>query len=267
MGGGQVSTGQVSKLPQGGPGCYATPDMPDRPLGHRPPPAWMRPLTERLSPTIRNIVIAEAVLFGLYVMAAPLRDAIAAHLALGPRVLAGELWQPLTSIFVHLDLWSFIFSMIGLWFVGLTIERIFGRWRFLLLFFGTGLTANFVIAGSMVVFGIPVNNPGCGDSVLALFVALGVAYGRTPVRVLGPLVLQARILAWLFVGMSVLSLLLQAAWPLLAGTLVAQGLAYVLAGGKIRPITEFLAGLRGKRGSGFQVLDGGRAKGGKKFVN
>jgi membrane associated rhomboid family serine protease len=227
----------------------------------------MRPFTERLSPTIRNLVIAEAVLFGLFVMAAPLRDVMAAHLALGPQVLAGELWQLLTSLFVHLDPWNFFFSMLGLWFVGATVERIFGRRRFLLLFFGAGLVANVVTAIGMLLFGMGVRNPGCGDSVLALFVAMGVAYGRTPVRVWGQLVLQARILAWIFVGMTVLSLLLQGAWPLLLGTLAAQLLAYLLAGGKIGTLLASLEGLRRKRRAPLGVLEGGRAKSGRKYMN
>jgi len=227
----------------------------------------MRPFTERLSPTIRNIVVAEAVLYGLYVMASGLRAPIASHLALGPSFAAGEAWQPITALFVHADLWSFVFDMIGLWFVGASIERDLGRWRFLLLFFGTGIAANLVIAGFMVLLGLGQGAAGCGDSVLALFVALGVVYGRTPVRVWGQLVLQARILAGILVGMSVLALLLQAAWSSLVGTLVAIALAYFLAGGKVRAISAFLAGLRGKRRGTLGVLEGGRKRGGKDYMN
>src|SRR5450759_1019650 len=113
--------------------------MPDRPSGRNPPPAWMRPFTERLSPAIRNIVLVQAAMFGLYIMAGGLRNPISDHLALGPAVALGELWQPATSLFVHVDAWSFIFDLIGLWFVGATIERAMGRLRFLLLFFGVGL--------------------------------------------------------------------------------------------------------------------------------
>ncbi len=65
--------------------------MSDRSFGRNPAPAWMRPITERLSPTIRNLVIVEAVLFGLYIMAAPLRVPMTAHLALGPLVAAGRI--------------------------------------------------------------------------------------------------------------------------------------------------------------------------------
>jgi len=227
----------------------------------------MRPITQRLSPTIRNLVVVEAVLFGLYIMANPLRDAITKHLALGPLVATGEYWQPATALFVHLDLWSFIFDLIGLWFVGATIERALGRRRFLLIFLGAGLAANVVMAVLVATLQWPAIYAGCGDSVLALFVALGVLFGRTEVRVFGSLVLQARILTYVLVGMSVVSALLQRAWPSLAGTLVAVGLGYFLAGGKIGPILGFVTRWGHPRRAGFEVLEGGRGKRGKKYVN
>jgi membrane associated rhomboid family serine protease len=230
----------------------------------------MRPFTERLSPAIRNLVVAESVLFGLLVMAAPLRDPMIAQLVLGPGFWSGKLWQPATSIFIHVDLWGFFFDMIGLWFVGATVERVFGRRRFLFLFFATGLAANLTVAGLMALMGRPAINPGCGDSVLALFVALGVAYGRTPVRVWGQLVLQARVLGWILVGLALVSQIFQAAWPSLGGTLVAIGLGYLISGGKTGLLGEFLDGLRGKPRSSrnnLGVLDGGRGRGGSKYVN
>jgi membrane associated rhomboid family serine protease len=228
-------------------------------------PAWLRPITVRLSPAIRNLVVVYAVLFGIYVMAEPLRHLIYDDLALGPRVLVGAYWQPLTSLFVYIDFLNFLFAMIGLWFAGATVERIFGQRRFLVLFFATGLVANLVITAGMVVFGMPIRNPGCGNSVLALFVAMGVAYGRAPLQVWGQLVLQARVLAWIFVGVALLSELSQGAWPVLAGTLVSQGLAYLLAGGKVGPLLARLSG--GLRRTSLGVMNGGRAKGRKDYLN
>jgi membrane associated rhomboid family serine protease len=243
-----------------------SPDMTSRSPGRHPAPAWLRPFTERLSPTIRNLVVVNAVLFGLYVMAAPLRAPLANHLALGSGIMAGEVWQPLTALFVHTGFLYFFFNMLGLWFVGATIERIYGQRRFLLLFFGTGLIANLVLTAAIAVQ-IPLAGEGCGNSVLALFVALGVAYGRTPIRVWGQLVLQARVLAWIFVGMSVIALLVQGAWIYLLSTLTAVALAYILAGGKPGPLLSWFASPRGKRRTGFDVLDGGRGKSSKRYLN
>jgi membrane associated rhomboid family serine protease len=227
----------------------------------------MRPIAQRLSPTIRNLVVVEAVFYGLYIMASPLRVSMTEHLALGPLVALGEYWQPATALFVHLDLWSFVFDLIGLWFVGATIERAMGRRRFLLVFFGAGLAANAVMAVLIATLHWPGIYAGCGDSVLALFVALGVLFGRTEVRVFGSLVLQARILTAILVGMSVLSALVQRAWPSLAGTLVAVGLGYFLSGGKSGPILDFLTRWTRPRRGGLEVLEGGRGKRGKKYVN
>jgi membrane associated rhomboid family serine protease len=230
----------------------------------------MRPITERLSPAIRNLVIVQAVLFGLYIMASPLRPRLAEHLALGSRVAAGELWQPLTSLFVHLDLWSFVFDLIGLWFVGATIERVLGRRRFLVMFFASGLLANTAIAAFIGLLQWDMVYAGCGDSVLALFVGLGVIYGRTQVRVFGRLALQARALSAIFVGLSVLSSLMQGAWPALTGTLIAVAIGYFLSGGKTRWILDLMTHVRPRRRSSLQVLDGGRGKSGKsgkKYVN
>jgi len=241
--------------------------MSERSFGRSPAPAWMRPITQRLSPTIRNLVVVEAVLFGLYIMAAPLRVPMTAHLALGPLVAAGEYWQPASALFVHLDLWGFVFDLIGLWFVGATIERALGRRRFLLIFFGAGLAANIVMALLGTAMQWTAIYAGCGDSVLALFVALGVLFGRSEVRVFGSLVLQARILTTILVGMSVASALFQRAWPSLAGTLVAVGLGYFLAGGKSGSILDVLTRWRRPQRGGFEVLEGGRGKRGKKYVN
>jgi membrane associated rhomboid family serine protease len=227
----------------------------------------MRPITERLSPIIRNLVVLQAVLFGLYIMAAGLRIPITVHLALGPLFAAGEVWQPVTSLFVHLEWWSFVFDLIGLWFVGATIEQVLGRKRFALLFFGAGLAANVVVA--LVMAGLRWTGvyAGCGDAVLALFVGLGVIYGPTQVRVLGPLVLQARVLSAILVGLSVVGALSQAAWPSLAGTLVAVGMGFFLAGGKWGSIAAVFRRFRRKRRSVLEVLEGGRGKGSKKYVN
>src|SRR5205809_494316 len=86
-------------------------------------PSWMRPITDRLSPVIKFLVISNALLFVYYLFARGSQDFIRLHLALSPRLLAGEIWQPVTSLFVHVDALNFCFNMLGLWFVGATIER------------------------------------------------------------------------------------------------------------------------------------------------
>jgi membrane associated rhomboid family serine protease len=230
--------------------------------GRPPTPPWLRPITERLSPSIRNLVIVMSVLFGLYIMVEPLRSYIANHLALSPYIGKGEVWQPVTSLFVHIDPLGYFFDMLGLWFVGASLERSLGRRRFLFLFYGAGLSANVILAIMMAVFHFPALFAGCGDSVLGLFVAFGVQYGRTQVRVFGALAMEARWLAGILVGMSILSPLLQGAWLSLLGTLVAVAFAYFVSGGRIDDLTSIL---RRDRRARIQILDGGKR--GRSWMN
>src|SRR5215207_1841888 len=168
-----------------------------------PTPPWFRPVSDRLSPTITALVVVNALLFALYVVVKPARVFIDNHLALGPAVLAGgEVWQVVTSLFIHLEPWSFFFNMLGLWFVGATIERQLGRTRFLLLFLGPAVLGNLVMAGVMAWTRSAELFAGSGLAVLALFVAFGRLYDRTPARILGGLVMEARTLTLILVAFA-----------------------------------------------------------------
>ena len=115
-------------------------DLPPR--RRAPAPAWTRPIVERLTPTIKALVVIQTVVYLFYAVVREIRPLVEAHLALGPgMIMNGELWQPLTSMFVHLNALTFLFNLIGLWFVGAFIERTLGARRFLLLVFGSGLLA------------------------------------------------------------------------------------------------------------------------------
>jgi membrane associated rhomboid family serine protease len=222
-------------------------------------PSWMRPITERLSPVVKALVIINAALFFFYAMVKEAQVFFQEHLAIGPGVLRGELWQPVSSLFVHVDFLSFAFNLIGLWFVGATIERALGTRRFLTLFFGAGILSNVVMVAVAVLLGAPQLFPGCGNAVLALFVAFGTIYDRQPARVLGGLVVQARVLAMILVGFAVLADLSRGAWAMLAGDLVAILMGYTLAGGRGESLKRGWTGWRAKRvRRRYQILEGGR---------
>src|SRR4051812_23541132 len=92
-------------------------------------PSWMRPITERLSPVIKFLVIADALLYAFYIFVEKAQPFFDQHLALTLATLSGEAWQPLTSLFVHVRFITFLFNVIGLWFVGATIEHQVGTRR------------------------------------------------------------------------------------------------------------------------------------------
>jgi membrane associated rhomboid family serine protease len=244
--------------------------MPDLPPRRRPPvrPSWSQPIAERLTPAIKAFVIADAIIYALYVFVREARPAMMAHLALGPGLFAGELWQPITSLFVHFDLLGFIFNLIGLWFVGAFIERTQGTRRFVTLFLTAGVLANLALAGvnHLRPYRVGEISDGCSFAVLALFVAFGRIYGRAPAQVLGGLFLQARHLALIFVAWGVLASLLRADWGQLAATLTAAAVGYLgAAPGGLSEAWNALKVRRLRRR--YRVIEGGAPRPSRKYWN
>jgi rhomboid protease GluP len=225
-----------------------------------PNPYWMRPLTERLSPTITALVIINTLAFAFYAVVKPTRMFVEEHLALGPAVFQRlELWQLFTSIFFHLDGVAFLFGMVGLWFVGAAMERELGRTRFLLLFFLSAMLANLAFAVVSLSQGRAELLGGSSMAVLALFVAFGRVYNRTPARLLGNLVLEARTLTIILVAFALVSDLFRGSLPALAGDVVALVAGYVLSGGRGAGLSALLSRLRKRKPRRrFHLVEGGK---------
>jgi membrane associated rhomboid family serine protease len=244
------------------------PDLPHRRRRQRP--AWTEPIVQRLTPAIKVLVIADALLFFFYVLAAPAEPLMETHLGLGPGFFRGELWQPFTALFVHFHFLSFLFNMIGLWFVGAYIERTQGTRRFLMILFGAGVLANLAIAGvsHMSVYRAGYVTDGCSFAVLALFVAFGRLFGRTPAQMLPGLTLQARYISLILVLMSVAVDLARRDWPALAGTATAVVVGYLFVGGA-GGLRELLDGIRARRlRRRYRVIEGGGGRRrGPKYLN
>ena len=232
--------------------------MPDLPRRRPPRPSWTEPIAQRLTSAIKAFVIADAILYAFYVFVREVRPAMMAHLALGPGLWRGEVWQLVTSLFVHFDLLGFVFNLIGLWFVGAFIEQTQGTRRFVSLFLGAGVLANVALAGvsHLSVYQQGRYFEGCSFAVLALFCAFGRIYGRAPTQVWGALSMQARHVAWIFVGWGVVASLLRADWAELAATLIASAAGYLFAApGGFREAWGTFRIRRLKRR--YRVLDGG----------
>jgi membrane associated rhomboid family serine protease len=222
----------------------------------------MDPIAARMTPSIKALVILNAVVYSFYIFVTPVRPLMIAHLALGPGLFDGQLWQPLTALFVHFDVLQFVFDLIGLWFVGAFIERTQGTRRFLTLFFSAGLLANLAVVGVWHLRGFGAVYDGCSLPILAIFVAYGRIFGRASTQVLGSLFVQARYLAMFWVGWAVLASLMSRNWGLLAGTLVATAIGYLLAApGGLRELATLWRTWRGRRR--YRVLDGGAPRRGR----
>jgi rhomboid protease GluP len=59
-------------------------------------------------------------------------------------VTGGEWWRLITNIFVHIGLMPLIVNMVGLYFIGLMVEAILGKLKFLIAYLTTGVLASLV---------------------------------------------------------------------------------------------------------------------------
>lgn len=62
-----------------------------------------------------------------------------------PGVSDGAVWQLVTSMFTHVDLWHIGFNMLALWFLGPQLEAAVGRARFLALYLVSGLVGSVLV--------------------------------------------------------------------------------------------------------------------------
>lgn len=84
-----------------------------------------------------------------------------------PAMIEGEWWRLISSMFLHIGLLHLFMNMLALYYLGLTVERIYGSGRFLFIYFLAG------IAGSLTSFAFSINvSAGASGAIFGLFGAL-----------------------------------------------------------------------------------------------
>jgi membrane associated rhomboid family serine protease len=105
-----------------------------------------------VSPAVKWLIVANVVVF----LGAAVFGALTIYFGLRPASVLGDLWlwQPVTYMFLHRDLFHLLFNMLALWMFGTEIERLWGTNRFLKFYgicgAGAALTT---IAVSLLPFG------------------------------------------------------------------------------------------------------------------
>lgn len=125
-------------------------------------------------------------------------------------------FQPLTSAFMHADLWHLLGNMLFLWVFGQNIEDRFGRWWYLLFYLGGAFAA----AGLHVAFEY---SPALGASgaVAALTGAYFVLFPRTQIRVLFMLGMAIYwVSAWWVIGLAIM-------WDIIGQAVGGDGIAHL----------------------------------------
>lgn len=223
-----------------------------------PPPAWTQPLLDRLTPAIRNLIIAVTLGYFFLVLAPAAGPWMVTHLFLGPGLFHGEVWQLVTALFLHVRFTGWIFTVIGLWWVGAFVERVKGQRFFLGVFFGAGIVANLVAAlASLALSGAAgERSDGTAFALTALFVAFARIYGARPAQIWGAFSMRADYFTGILIGFSLLLALVNRDFAGFLAEVAAIGVALAATGGLkgLLPV----GGGAGRPRARYRVLDGGK---------
>ena len=88
-------------------------------------------------------------------------------------VAQGQVWRIFTAMFLHFNLLHIGLNMLSLFLIGGVVEVFFGKWRYLLIYLGSG-----IIGGIVTYFVMPPETLAVGASgaIFGVFGALGVFY-------------------------------------------------------------------------------------------
>lgn len=123
---------------------------------------------------------------------------------------SGKYWTPLTSMFIHIELWHLLANMVSLFFIGNFVEKLIGRKRFFWLYVLSGIFAGlfYVILSNYLgvtdlgakIFGNPaIYAVGASGAVFSLLGLLAILTPYNKVYLIaGPLI--AIILQSIFSG-------------------------------------------------------------------
>lgn len=100
-----------------------------------------------------------------------------------PLILDGEWWRFITPIFLHIGILHLVMNTLALYYLGIAVEKMFGRTRFLWIYLFSGFTgtlASFVFTGNL--------SAGASGAIFGCFGALlylGVVYPQVFFRTMG----------------------------------------------------------------------------------
>lgn len=100
-----------------------------------------------------------------------------------PGIVNGEWWRILSSMFLHIGVFHLFMNMFALYYLGIVVERIYGSWRFLFIYFMAG------VGGGLASFAFSFSlSAGASGAIFGLFGALlffGVIHKKIFLQTMG----------------------------------------------------------------------------------
>jgi membrane associated rhomboid family serine protease len=193
-----------------------------------------------LTPMVKRLLIACSAITVAFLVLARVQPELAQTIyyfgALNPNLVAhGYLWQLVTYLFIHTKPMHLLFNMLGLYFLGVSFERIWGSKSFLrfILISGVGAGVAVVLVGLLV----PAWNEttiGISGAITALLMAFAVMFPEQSIYFYGLLPVKGKHLVLIGIGLDVLFALAGSNTSLPAH-LGGYAMGYLLVTGRWRP--------------------------------
>ena len=122
----------------------------------------------------------------------------------------GYVWQLLTFQFMHAGWLHLIFNSLAIFFFGRSVETVFGRWRFLAIYFSSGILGGVVqmcFALMFQSFDAPVVGASAGAyGLVAAFAVINWAERFTLLVYFIPVAMQGKTLMWISLALALIGL-------------------------------------------------------------
>jgi membrane associated rhomboid family serine protease len=122
-----------------------------------------------------------------------------------PLTLNGFFWQPFTYMFVHANLSHLFFNMLGLYMIGVFVERRVGSTEFLLYYLLCGTLAGAFSLGLDFVTGVFVPVVGASGAIYSILLLFAVLFPRERLSIWGVLPIRAPVLVLVYAAYDILS--------------------------------------------------------------
>ncbi len=138
-----------------------------------------------MSPAVKILLIANTAMF----VASYVVPDINRWLGLMPAavVTQGKIWQPITYMFMHADVFHILFNMLGLWMFGVELERMWGTPFFVRYYAVTGIGAALITVG-ISLLPLPWSDRiyesvtiGASGAIYGLLLAYGLSFPNRPI--------------------------------------------------------------------------------------
>jgi rhomboid protease GluP len=142
----------------------------------------------------------------------------------GPATQDGEWWRLGTAMFLHFGVMHLLLNCLSLWEAGQLVERMYGRWRFIMIYVVAGLTGNLL---SLVIQGNQAVSGGASGAIFGVYGAALIYLWRERAAI------SAREFKWLFGGGCAFSIITIVLGFIIPGIDNAAHIGGFIAGGLV----------------------------------